>query len=110
MKKIAKKLKFNYKSDTFENPFQRVSARIICLLFLVYFHYFLFLKTFYANLEALVFEEEGETIEDTTLPDINFQDSKIQTYVDELTDIFGRVSYYVLSFNFMNEFDAIFYS
>lgn len=28
MKKLAKKLKFNYKADTFENPFQRVSARI----------------------------------------------------------------------------------
>lgn len=35
MKKIVKKLKFNYKPDTFENPFQRVSARfrifVVCL-------------------------------------------------------------------------------
>ncbi|KAG4073284.1 hypothetical protein HA402_008630 [Bradysia odoriphaga] len=69
MKKLVKKLKFNYKPDTFENPFQR---------------------TFYANLEALVFEEEGEVIEDSTMPDITFQDGKIQPIVDELIGIFGQ--------------------
>lgn len=51
------------------------------------------MKTFFANLEALVFEQEGESIEDTTLPDITFQDSKIQTYVEELSEIFGRVCF-----------------
>lgn len=49
-------------------------------------------------MEALVFEQEaGETIEDTTLPDITFQDSKIQSYVEDLTDIFGRVCFYLLN-------------
>jgi len=42
-------------------------------------------------LEALVFEQECEALEDTTLPDIQFQDSKIQPYVEELTNTFGRV-------------------
>ncbi|KAJ6635353.1 ATP-dependent DNA helicase 2 subunit 1 [Pseudolycoriella hygida] len=69
MKKMIKKLKFTYKLDTFENPSQR---------------------TFFANLEALVFEQKEEMTEDNTLPDTNLQDSQIQSLVDELTEIFGR--------------------
>lgn len=30
MRKITKKLKFNYKANTFENPFQRVSDSLTC--------------------------------------------------------------------------------
>lgn len=89
MKKLVKKLKFNYTADTFENPSQRVSREIGYRC--VFPFHFVLLKTFYSNLEALVFEQEGETIEDTTLPDVDLQDTKIQPVVDELSDIFGRV-------------------
>lgn len=55
------------------------------------------MQTLYSNMEALVFDEAGTVLEDTTLPDINRQDSKLQSYMDDLTTAFGKVFLFDLS-------------
>lgn len=79
-KKICKKLKFSYKPEFFANPH---------------------LQTFYSNLEALVFEETGIELIDTTLPNKDAQDSALHGYVDKLTEVFGKV------FKFMDFFKLL---
>jgi ATP-dependent DNA helicase 2 subunit 1 len=70
MKKITKKLRFRYSPSQFEEPT---------------------LITRYTNIEAIVFESSRVSeIEDTTLPDREYQDSKIQQLVQEVTTIFGE--------------------
>lgn len=70
--RIIKKLRFKYKPEQFENPA---------------------IKTMYANIEALAYDSIDEPdIEDTTLPDINRQDTVISQFLDEFNELFGQIS------------------
>lgn len=46
---------------------------------------------FYSNMEALVFDEEPAELEDSTMPDIERQDSQLRLLIDEITEQFGTV-------------------
>lgn len=56
------------------------------------------LESFYANLEALAYEEEVKEIEDVTLPDLERIDPKIEPFLGQIEEEFGPVS---LHFNFI---------
>lgn len=68
---ICKKLRFKYRPEDFVNPM---------------------LATFYSNLEALVYDEEAQEVNDLTLPPYEKQDTKIQKFVDHIEEEFGAVS------------------
>lgn len=70
-KKICKKLRFTYSPDLFANPS---------------------LQAFYSKLEELVFDDdELEILKDTTLPDIERQDSQIGEFLPSIEPNFGTV-------------------
>lgn len=46
---------------------------------------------FFSTIEALVFNKDPVEFEDSTMPDIEHQDAKIDPIVDEITEIFGQV-------------------
>lgn len=51
------------------------------------------MQTFYSNIEALVYDEPGTTIEDTTLPDLNRQDTKLRDCIEKITEAFGSETF-----------------
>lgn len=71
LEKICKKLKFKYNNQTFSNPA---------------------LNAFFANLEAIVYDEEVQEMEDLTMPDLNFLDATIECFVPSIEKEFGSVS------------------
>lgn len=50
------------------------------------------LQTFYANLEALVYDEEAKEFEDLSMPNYVMQDPKIEPFVTQIKEEFGTVS------------------
>lgn len=71
MEKMCKKLRFQYRPEAFSNPA---------------------LQSFYANLEAQVYDEEVKEIEDLTMPEYHVQDEKIEHLIQDIEDEFGIVS------------------
>lgn len=49
-----------------------------------------FIQMFYSTIESLVFNKEPEDFEDSTMPEIERQDKKIDDIVDQITGIFGE--------------------
>lgn len=69
--RIIKKLKFSYRPNLFDNPK---------------------LKKIFNYIESIAFDIEqdpDEEFDDSTNPDLESQDSKINEYVNQLTDLFG---------------------
>lgn len=71
MKRISKKVRFQYDPETFSNPT---------------------LQSFYKTLEALIYEEEEQPSDDFTLPDVDAQDAKIEPFLEDILAEFGSVS------------------
>lgn len=46
-------------------------------------------------MEALVFEEEISEYADMTLPNTDYQDSKLEPFIDDLEKLFGKVNIYI---------------
>lgn len=69
--KMCKKLRFGYNVQTFCNPS---------------------IQSFYTNLEATVYDEEVEDVEDLTLPNLPHQDEKLGPFLGQVTEKFGSVS------------------
>lgn len=51
------------------------------------------MQTFYSNIEALVYDEPETTLEDTTLPDVDRQDTKLRDYIEKITEAFGQETF-----------------
>lgn len=71
MEQLCKKLRFKYRSDYFSNPS---------------------LSSFNLALEAAVYEEEVQQLEDVTLPQDSVLDEKISGFLDDIDEEFGTVS------------------
>lgn len=71
MEKMCKKLRFKYRPEAFSNPA---------------------LQSFYANLEALVYDEGVRDIVDLTMPEKHVQDEKIERLIEDIEEEFGIVS------------------
>lgn len=81
MEKVCKKLRFKYHQNFFANPM---------------------LTSFYANLEALVYEEEVVESKDVTVPPYEDQDKKLSEFVDAITEEFGTVTFDIYTFSFIS--------
>lgn len=71
LEKLCKKLKFTYHYESFSNPA---------------------LQSFYANLEATVYDEEMKEINDLSIPNLEWQDKKIDPFLHSFDEEFGSVS------------------
>lgn len=78
---VCKKLAFKFRPDMFCNPS---------------------LQSFYTNLEALVYDESANEIEDLTLPEYSVQDPKIEPFLQEIEEEFGTVRFGTLMDSFPN--------
>lgn len=76
LEKICKKLRFRYQYETFSNPM---------------------LESFYANLEALVYDEEVKEIVDLSLPDLERLNEKLGPFLEQINEEFGPVSLHFYS-------------
>lgn len=70
-KDLCKKLRFKFQPEQFGNPT---------------------LQAFYKNLEALVYDEEPDPLEDLTMPDLDRIDPKIDPFLGRIDEEFGTVS------------------
>lgn len=52
-------------------------------------------QSFYSNMEALVFDEPRNELVDSTLPDVEAQDTKTEELIEQLTEEFGKVKNYI---------------
>uniref|UniRef100_A0A182QLZ5 ATP-dependent DNA helicase 2 subunit 1 n=1 Tax=Anopheles farauti TaxID=69004 RepID=A0A182QLZ5_9DIPT len=68
-KKVVKKIKFKFHPTNFENPMS---------------------QNLYINLESLLFDVEDAELFDTTLPDYDRIDSKLEALVDDMQNLFGE--------------------
>lgn len=50
------------------------------------------LQSFYTNLEAAVYDEEAEDVDDLTSPNIPMQDEKVAPFLSQIEEEFGSVS------------------
>lgn len=78
--RMCKKFRFLFSPSNFANPS---------------------LKAFYAQIEALVFDENEPEVGDDTLPDVAHQDGVMEAFIQEFHDLFEKVSlmWAVLRFN-----------
>lgn len=72
LERLCRKLRFEYQPNIFSNPM---------------------LESFYANLEALVYDEEVAEIKDLTLPDLEVQDPRIAPFLEQIDEEFGQVKH-----------------
>lgn len=93
--KLAKKLKFDYKPDLFTDPHIQVRSHFTRSPSILRSStsFVLLLQTMYSNLEAFAYDEVGTELEDTTLPDSEYQDAKLQMFPDAITGEFGTVKH-----------------
>jgi ATP-dependent DNA helicase 2 subunit 1 len=71
MRKMIRKIRLNYNPKLFENPS---------------------LKTLYKNIEGIVFGSTDLDDFDVTVPDLEYQDRKIGAIVENINEVFGKVS------------------
>lgn len=69
--RMCKKFRFLFSPSNFANPS---------------------LKAFYAQIEALVFDENEPEVGDDTLPDVAHQDGVMEAFIQEFHDLFEKVS------------------
>ena len=81
VRKMIRKIRFNYNPQFFENPG---------------------LKTVYKNIEGLVFGGTNLDDYDITVPDLDYQDQKIGPLVENINEIFGKV--YATIFMYLVDF------
>lgn len=55
------------------------------------------LASFYSNLEALVYDEVAEAVDDVTLPQCDVHDKKIEEFIDAIAEEFGSVIFSTFS-------------
>lgn len=71
LERMCKKLRFLFSPNSFANPS---------------------LKAFYAQIEALVFDENETEVGDDTLPDVARQDEVMEAFIQEFNALFEKVS------------------
>lgn len=70
LERMCKRLRFLFSPNNFANPS---------------------LKAFYAQIEALVFDENETEVGDDTLPDVERQDAAMEAFIDDFNALFEEV-------------------